>query len=160
MTRTGLIIGALTLAGGASLGATAGFTVGQHKAERETIWIREGSSQVNTQTAPPITVENVRLEAAPPTETVPSTILKFDVFNASSQRVTDLLLEISITEKPLDPVLAPSRMLVRPFKIRGDVVLESGYTINYEMLLRHFSSDCECVANVDVLSVRLLPDPD
>jgi len=70
-------------------------------------------------------------------------------------------LEISITEKPaFEPVLAPSRMLVRPFTIRGNVVLESGYTINYEMLLRHFSSDCNCLANVGVLSVRSLPDSD
>ena len=165
MTRTrALIIGAFTLACGVSLSAGAGLTrtrmpVGQHKAQ-ETIWLGDKSSRVDPQIAAPVRVENVRLEVAPPTEAVPSTILKFDVTNASSKRLTDLLLEISITEKSSDPVLAPRRTLVRPFKVRGNVVLESGYTINYEMLLRQFSSDCECVANVDVLSVRSLPDPD
>ena len=158
-----LIIGALTLGCGASLTATSGsksIPAGKLKAEPGTIWIRDGSSRVTTQSAAPLRVENVRLEAEPRSETVPSTVLKFDVFNASLKRLTDLVLEISITEKPSDQVPGPSRMLVRPFKIRGNVVLESGYTINYEMLLRQFSSDCDCIANVDVLSVRSLPDSD
>ena len=164
MTRTrGLIIGAFALACGASLRATAdfkGIPVGQLKAEPAAIWIRDGLSRVNSKPAAPLRVENVRLEAALRTEATPSTLLKFDVFNASPKRLTDFVLEISITEKPFDRVLGPGRMLVRPFKIRGNVVLESGYTINYEMLLRHLSSECDCVANVDVLSVRSLPDSD
>jgi hypothetical protein len=88
-------------------------------------------------------------------------VLKFDVFNGSPKRQTDWLLEISITDKlVVDPIPAPRRVLVRPFKIRGNFVLESGYTINYEMLLRHLSTDCDCVATVDVVSVRALPDSD
>lgn len=162
MTRTRtLIIGAFSLACGAWLSATAGFKdipVGPLKAEPTGTWIRDGSSRVNTKSAAPLRVENVRLEAAPRTEAAPSTILKFDVFNASPKRLTDFVLEISIAEKPSDPLLASSRLLVRPFKIRGNVVLESGYTISYEMLLRQLSSDCDCVANVNVLSVRSLPD--
>jgi hypothetical protein len=105
----------------------------------------------------PLRVQRVRLEPAPPINTSPSTVLKFDLFNASVNRITDLLLKIAIIQK-VEP-LAPRRVLVGPFNIRGDVVLEAGYTLNYQMLLRNFSSDCDCVANVDVISVRsLLPE--
>jgi hypothetical protein len=45
---------------------------------------------------------------------------------------------------------------VGPFTIRGEVVLEAGYSLNYEMLLRSFSSDCYCMPNVEVVSVRSL----
>ena len=165
MPRTrAFIIGALILACGGSLSATGdikGTPLAQPRAEPAAIWVREGSSRLTTKSAAPLRVENVRLDAAPGTETVPSAVLKFDVFNASPKRQTDFLLEISITEKPaFDPVLAPRRVLVRPFKIRGNFVLESGYTINYQMLLRHLATDCDCVANVNVLSVRALPDSD
>jgi hypothetical protein len=70
--------------------------------------------------------------------------------------LTDLILEISILEKSAAKELA-GRALVRPFQIRGNIVLQAGYTINYEMLLRNLSSDCRCVANVDVVSVHWLP---
>ena len=103
-------------------------------------------------------VENVRLEAAPPIETEPATLVKFDLVNVSSQRLTDLVLEISVMEKPAPDPLTPRQTLVHPFQIRGNAILESGYTIAYEMQLRHFASDCNCVANVEVLSFRPLPD--
>jgi len=102
-------------------------------------------------------VDNVRLEAAVREEASPSTILKFDLFNGGSAPLTDLVLEISILEKAAPTELA-GRAIVRPFKIRGNVVLQAGYTINYEMLLRNLSSDCRCIANVDVVSVHWLPE--
>lgn len=158
------LIGALTLAFGGSLSAITGINdipIAQPKAERAPILVHEGSRRVTAKPAASVLVENVRLEAAPAAEAVPSAVLKFDVFNTSSKRQTDLLLEISITEKPAsDPLLAPRRIMVQPFTIRGNVVLEAGFTINYEMILRHFSTDCDCVATVDVLSVRALPDSD
>jgi hypothetical protein len=165
MPRTrAFIIGALTLACGGSLSATGdikGTPIAEPRPKPAAIWVRDSSSRLATKSAAPLRIENVRLEAAPGTETVPSAVLKFDVINASPKRQTDLLLEISITEKPaLDPVLTPRRVLVRPFKIRGNFVLEAGYTINYELRLRHLSTDCDCVATVDVLSVRALPDSD
>ena len=163
MTRV-FIVGALALACGGSLSATGDIKdipIVKPGAEPAAIWVREGSSGVSTKSAAPLRVENVRLEAARETETGPSAVLTFDVFNASPRRQTDLLLEISITEKPgLGPVLTPGRVLVHPFKIRGNFVMESGYTINYQMRLRQLSTDCDCVANVDVLSVRALPDSD
>jgi hypothetical protein len=165
MPRTRVfIIGALTLACGGWLSATGDIKdipVAQPRAEPAGVWVREDSSRVRTKSAAPVRIENVRLEGAPGTETVPSAVLKFDVVNASPKRQTDLLLEISITEKPAaDPVLTPHRVLVHPFKIRGNFVLEAGYTVNYQMLLRHFSTGCDCVPTVDVLSVRALPDSD
>jgi hypothetical protein len=165
MPRTrAFIIGAFALAWGGSLSATGDIKdipSAEPRAEPAAIWVRDSSPRVSTKSAGPLRVDNVRLEAAPVTDAVPSAILKFDVVNASPKRQTDLLLEISITEAPApDPVLAPGRVLVHPFKIRGNFVVEAGYTINYQMLLRNLSADCDCVAHVVVLSVRALPDSD
>jgi hypothetical protein len=101
-------------------------------------------------------IVNIRLESAPPTEKSPSSILKFDLLNEGSNRLTDLKLEITITEKPVLGLAAPRR-LVGPFTIEGHVVLQAGYTIRYEMLLQDFSSDCKCIAEVAVVSVQTLP---
>jgi hypothetical protein len=84
----------------------------------------------------------------------PGTVLKFDLLNASVNRLADPVLQISIVEKTEPSALR--RILVGPFTIRGEVVLEVGYSVNYEMLLRNFSSDCHCVPNVEVVSVRSL----
>ena len=102
----------------------------------------------------PLEVQRVRLEPAPPMSASPGTVLKFDVLNASANRLADPLLHIAIVEKT-EP-FALRRILVGPFTIRGEVVLEAGYILNYEMLLRNFPSDCHCVPNVDVVSVRSL----
>ena len=154
------VIGAFTLAYGASLSAIherKTIPASPNTATLESRKVPDASLRAST-TATSLRVENVRLEAAPQTEAEPATLVKFDVVNISPQRLTDLLLEISVTEKPaLDP-LTPRQTLVHPFQIRGDAILESGYTITYEMQLRHFSSDCNCVAHVEVLSVRSLPD--
>jgi hypothetical protein len=102
----------------------------------------------------PLRVQRVRLEPAPPMNASPGTVLKFDLLNASVNRLADLVLQIAIVEKS-EP-FAPRRILVGPFTIRGEVVLEAGYSLTYEMLLRNFSSDCHCLPNVEVVSVRSL----
>src|SRR5215203_186973 len=153
-----VIIGASALACGVSLNATKGAShdsVDQTKAGRGIISILVDPKRVDA--ARLLRVENVRLEAPVRAEASPATILKFDVFNGTSAPLTDLVLEISILEKPARTELT-GRTLVRPFKIRGSVVLQAGYTINYEMLLRNLSSDCRCIANVDVVSVHWLPE--
>jgi hypothetical protein len=164
LRRTVHFTGVIGLACGLLAGVTSALETlpaADHKPDPRTVWARDNPFRISHVTAPTITVENVRLEAAPLAEAEAATILKFDVFNASATSVTDLVLEISITKKPASEQIAlPSQILVRPFKIRGDVVLESGYTMNYEMLLRHFWSDCDCVANVTVVSARALPEPD
>lgn len=154
-----VIIGALALACAASLNATESASYGsvdKLRGRRGTISVPSDPKRSNS-TAHLLRVENVRLEAPVPAETVPSSLLKFDVFNGGSTPLTDLILEISILEKSAAKASA-GRALVRPFQIRGSIVLQVGYTINYEMLLRNLSSDCRCVANIDVVSVQWLPE--
>jgi hypothetical protein len=104
-----------------------------------------------------LTVENVRLEAAAGIDAEPATTLKFDLLNTTQQRLTEITVEISVTEKPSqEPGRTPSRMLVRPFKLQGDVILEPGHSVGFEVLLRRLSADCECAAHVRVVSVRFL----
>jgi hypothetical protein len=154
-----VIVGALALACAASLDATESASyrsVDNLRASRGTISVPRDPKRV-TGAAPLLRVENVRLEAPVHAEASPSTLLKFDVFNGASTPLTDLILEISILEKPALNELS-GKALVRPFKIRGHVVLQAGYTVNYEMLLRNLSSDCRCIATVDVVSVQWLPE--
>ena len=104
-----------------------------------------------------LTVERVRLEAAAGIDAEPATILKFDLLNTTQQRVAEIVVEISVTDKSsADP--ASSRMLVRPFRLAGDVVLEPGYSVGFEVLLRRLSADCDCTPTVRVVSVRFLLD--
>jgi hypothetical protein len=106
----------------------------------------------------PVKIEHVRLAPAPDAAT-PSTVLEFDMLNDSVDRITDVVVQISIVEKSTDRN-APPHVLAGPFTIKGDTVIEPGYTINYQMLMRNLSSDCDCVANVGVLSVRPLTGAD
>ena len=80
--------------------------------------------------------------------------MKFDLFNAGETPFTSITVEISIREKGEGDT--PGRRIVHPFSIRGDTVLEAGYTINFGLLLRNLSPDCRCVARIDVVSVRAL----
>lgn len=106
-----------------------------------------------------LTVEKVRLEAAASIDAEPAATLRFDLFNSTPQRLTEIVVEISVTAgSPSEPGPATSRMLVRPFRIQGDVVLEPGYSVGFEVLLRRLSADCECAAKVRVVSVRFLLD--
>lgn len=108
----------------------------------------------------PLKVGNVRLEPPPPTERLPAVLLKFDVVNVSSNRLTDLVLKVSILEKPHVLDGATDRILVGPFEIRGRVVLEPGYALNYQLLLRNLTVDCGCVAKVEPISQHSFPYPD
>jgi hypothetical protein len=67
-------------------------------ASRGTISVPSDPKRING-AARLLRVENVRLEAPVVAETVPSTLLKFDVFNGGSTPLTDLVLEISILEQ-------------------------------------------------------------
>jgi hypothetical protein len=153
-----VIIGALAVACAVSLIAAESASYGSVDKPRrtETIPVPSALKPIND-AAQLLRVENVRLEAPVSAETLLSTLLKFDVFNGGSIPLTDLILEISILEKPAVNELS-GKALVGPFKIRGKVVLQAGYTINYEMLLRNLSSDCSCEATVDVVSVHWLPE--
>lgn len=160
MRRTSsVIIGALALPCSTSLTANKGITpapVDQIQINRGITSVPGVSTRVDAAAPLPtslLRIDNIRLEAPRHIEAWPSTVLKFDLFNGASRPLTDLVLEISIFEKP-EPDHLFGRALVRPFTIRGNVVLQARYTLNYEMLLRNLSSDCECIADVEVVSVR------
>jgi hypothetical protein len=104
-------------------------------------------------------VENIRLEPAISSDRQPAATLKFDLLNVTVQRLTDLVLKISIVEKgDADENIVPGHVLVGPFTFRGGVILEAGYLINFELLLQNFSPECLCVATVDVVSTRPVVD--
>ena len=117
------------------------------------------AAQVSDRQLTALSVENVRLEAAAGIDAEPATALRFELVNTTQQRLTEVVVEISIADKPSsEPGLATTRVLVQPFRIQGDVVLEPGYSVGFEVLLRRLSADCECAANVRVVSVRFLLD--
>ena len=104
-------------------------------------------------------VKNVRLEPTPPPlgSSLPGTVLKFDIVNTASTGVDDLTFEVSLLKKADEVTpIAPQRVIAGPYVIHMKVVLESDYSVSYELRLRDISSDCKCVANVDVLSARTL----
>jgi hypothetical protein len=102
--------------------------------------------------ASPLRVHRVRLEAAPPPIPKPSVVLKFDVVNDGLVPRSGVILEVTILERPSAD--ADRHVVAGPFTIRGDVNLQAGYTLNYEMLLRNLPSDCDCVADVTIVSDR------
>lgn len=104
-------------------------------------------------------VHNVRLEPGPLAESSPSATLKFDMLNDGASRLTNIVLEVSILEKhQQEQSNGRQNVLVRPFTIREKVVLQPGYSMEYELRLRNFSSDCSCVPRVDIVSVESLGD--
>jgi hypothetical protein len=99
-------------------------------------------------------VHHVRLERPPATVPKPSVVLKFDLVNDGVKTVGDVVLEVAILEKSATDAAAASRVVAGPFTIRGDIDLQAGYTLNYEMLLRNLPSDCDCVADVAIVAGR------
>ena len=67
--------------------------------------------------------------------------------------VRDVILEVAIVERrSTDAAAAAPHVVAGPFTIRGDIDLQAGYALNYEMLLRNLPSDCNCIANVAIVS--------
>ena len=98
-------------------------------------------------------VRNLRLDDPSVEVSRPAVVLKFDLLNDSLSRVTDVLIEIAIVEKPSRD--AGSRRLVAgPITMRGYATIEPGYTVEYKVLLRNLSSDCGCEPRVSVVSAR------
>ena len=106
----------------------------------------------------PLRVSNLRIEDTSPGEEKPSAVLKFQMLNKGTTKITAIVFVISIVQKPEREQLNDRpRVLAGPFTIRGDIVLEPGYTADYEMLLRTLSHNCRCTATVSVVSVRSVP---
>jgi hypothetical protein len=98
-------------------------------------------------------VRNLRLDEPSVEVARPAVVLKFDLLNDSPGRVTDVLIEIAIVEKPSrDP--GSRRLVAGPITMRGYATIEPGYTVEYKVLLRNLSSDCGCEPQVSVVSAR------
>ena len=115
------------------------------------------STQDSTASSQPpaseLRVRNLRLDEPSLEISRPAALLRFDLLNDSPDRVTDVLLEIAIVEKP--PQTAGSRRLIAgPITMRGYATIEPGYTVEYKVLLRNLSSDCACEPQVSVVSAR------
>ena len=102
-------------------------------------------------------VQRVRLEATLPPIPTPSVVLKFDLVNDGLVTVSGVILEVAIRERLSTD--ADPHVVAGPFTIRGDVDLQAGYTLNYEMLLRNLPSDCDCVADVAIVERRAAAPP-
>jgi hypothetical protein len=83
------------------------------------------------------------------------------IYPVNTSTFGDLLIEVAIVEKlsaPGDPAL--TRAVAGPFKVKGHVTVEPGYTMQFDMLLKNVSSECACVATVRVVSARTIVDLD
>jgi hypothetical protein len=108
---------------------------------------------------PLLQIENLRLDNPPPKVAQPAALLKFDVFNDTSLRLTDVVMRVSFLEKQAPDIAdVPARVLVGPVTVRVTAVLQAESVLSYEMLFRNLSSDCDCSPSVEILSARLLPD--
>jgi hypothetical protein len=100
-------------------------------------------------------VASIRLEAPPDDIPQPSTVLTFGVINEGDYRVTDVIIEIAIRERPAEG-LDTSRKVFGPFRVAGHATIQAGYTVQYQLLLRNLPAGCRCVANVPVVAAREL----
>jgi hypothetical protein len=109
--------------------------------------------------APPpgIRIKQVRLEPPDEGDTSKTAVLRFDAVNDSADRLTDLVLEISIVGKPSTSDAATPPVIRRPFTVQEKRIIEPGYSLQYEIVLKNVSSDCDCRTSVEVRSARSLP---
>ena len=98
-------------------------------------------------------VRNLRLDDPSVEVSRPAAVLKFDLLNDSPSRLTDVLIEIAIVEKPSRDA-GWRRLVAGPITMRGYATIEPGYTVEYKVLLRNLSSDCACEPRVSVVSAR------
>jgi hypothetical protein len=106
-----------------------------------------------------LSVHRVRLEPAPPSVVKPSVVLKFDLVNDGLATVRDVILEVAIRQKSSTDADVAAQVVAGPFVIRANVDLQAGYTLNYEMLLRNLPSDCNCVADVAIVTAHVTAGP-
>jgi hypothetical protein len=111
--------------------------------------------RVLASTASQLRVENVRLETWQGQGESLSSKLKFDAVNAGSVPLTNMILEISILEERGDG--EPLGIRIKPFQVRRGGPLQAGFTMHFELIFRSLQPDCQCVPNVEVISVDWHP---
>jgi hypothetical protein len=158
--RNGTVIGMVALAWGATAFADAhDIRRGQLKSKRDATAVRSAPLRSDIEqraTVSPLGIAEVRLDSPPPWEEENSAVLKFHMSNGSSRTLTDIVFEVSIVEELRRG--QPRRALAGPFAIRGTIVLDPGYTADWEILLRHVSPTCRCAPKVRVLSFRSIEE--
>jgi len=129
----------------------------RHSPEQQLVCVQADSVMGSvTQRDPPLSVRNLRLGRMPPIDTLPASLLVFDLCNEGQRPLTDVVVRVVIADRR--GLAKGSRPLVGPLTIRGKVVLRQGYALNYGLLFRNLSSECACEAQVKVVSARSLPD--
>jgi hypothetical protein len=135
---------------------------GQRQSQRDATAVSPAAVQLDIERpakGSPLGIAKVRFDPPPPGEEDSSAVLKFQMSNGSSSTLTDIAVEVSIVEELRRGHLeTPRRVLAGPFAIRGTIVLDPGYTADYEILLRNMSPTCRCAAKVRVLSFRSIED--
>ena len=102
-------------------------------------------------------IAKVRLESTPRDET--SAVLRFDMSNAGSRTVRDIVFQISLVEDVRrEKTDVPERVVAGPFTILAKLPLEPADTAEYEALLRNVPTGCRCAARIRLLSVRFFSD--
>jgi hypothetical protein len=132
-------------------------TVGLKSAASERANIPVAVSVDRPASPPGIKIKQVRLEPPDQGDTSTTAVLRFDAVNDSSDRLTDLVLEISIVGKPSRNGAATPRVIARPFTVQEKRIIEPGYSLQYEIVLKNVSSDCDCRTSVQVRSARSVP---
>lgn len=104
----------------------------------------------------PLVIRNIHLDQAQPVDDSPAATLSFDVHNEGDSTMQDIVLGVSIREHT-DGRAEPDGDRVKPFKILSHEVLQSGYSLHFELLLRNLSVECDCVPAVDVVDATATP---
>jgi hypothetical protein len=108
---------------------------------------------------PLLQIKNLRLDSSPPDVAQPAALLKFELLNDTSLRLTDILVRVSfVDDHGLDAAEVPARVIVGPVTVLVKAVLQAESVVGYEMLFRNLSSDCDCSPSVVILSARSLPE--
>ena len=161
--RNSTVIGMVALAcGSVAFADTPELHRGQRQSQRDATAVSPTAVQLDIERpakGSPLGIAKVRFDPPPTGEKENSAVLKFQMSNGSSSTLTDIVFEVSIVEEPQHEHRdTPSRILAGPFAIRGKIVLDPGYTADYEILLRNISATCRCAAKVRVVSFRSIED--
>lgn len=106
----------------------------------------------------PISVRHARLEPLQGSDDPQAAVLKFDLYNEGEASVTDIVLSVAVLAGSGRDDSEPREPVVRPFRIRIDYALRSGYSVDYEIRLRNLVFDSDCVPAIEVLDARIVSD--
>ncbi|MGE0705438.1 MAG: hypothetical protein AB7F99_13610 [Vicinamibacterales bacterium] len=101
-------------------------------------------------------ISDVQVEATVVPQQQPASRLTFTVVNDSDVPMGDVSIEIAFLERlpTADRASLNPRIVVGPFVVHMDATLKSGFSANYELVLRNLTEDCACEPRVLVISGR------